>query len=45
MAALEAEKWLVEADSETGLEEVQEAKKSTTNGEVRVPEYRSNPLL
>ncbi|KAL2358165.1 hypothetical protein BJ546DRAFT_1074498 [Cryomyces antarcticus] len=45
MAALEAEKWLVEQDSEitNGVEAENQAEKSQTNGVV--PEYRSNPLL
>lgn len=47
MAALEAEKWLAEQEGETELDDTKEAKKgdATLNGEVRVPEYRSNPLL
>ncbi|QIW95840.1 hypothetical protein AMS68_001358 [Peltaster fructicola] len=47
MAALEAEKWLAEQEGETELDDAKEIKKgdATVNGEVRVPEYRSNPLL
>ena len=47
MAALEAEKWLAEQEGETGPDDAKEVKKgdATLNGEVRVPEYRSNPLL
>jgi thioredoxin reductase (NADPH) len=45
VAALEAEKWLVEQDDSVGneLETENQAEKSQTNGVV--PEYRSNPLL
>lgn len=47
MAALEAEKWLAEQEGETNLDDSKEAKKGEAqiNGQVRVPEYRSNPLL
>lgn len=45
VAALEAEKWLAEQDSNVGntLETENQAEKSQVNG--IVPEYRSNPLL
>jgi len=45
IAALEAEKFLAEADAEVDnlLETENEATKSESNGVV--PEYRSNPLL
>lgn len=45
IAALEAEKFLAEAEAgvENDLETENEAKKSESNGVV--PEYRSNPLL
>jgi thioredoxin reductase (NADPH) len=45
IAALEAEKWLVDQDDSVsnGLETENQAEKSQTNGVV--PEYRSNPLL
>lgn len=45
IAALEAEKFLAEADAEVDnpLEMENEATKSESNG--AVPEYRSNPLL
>ncbi|KAI9656032.1 MAG: thioredoxin-disulfide reductase [Bathelium mastoideum] len=45
IAALEAEKWLAEQDSEVEipLETENQVEKSQTNG--IVPEYRSNPLL
>jgi len=45
VAALEAEKWLMDQDSsvENELEAENQAEKPQTNG--TVPEYRSNPLL
>lgn len=43
IAALEAEKFLAEQESENPLEEETEAIKSSKNNVV--PEYRSNPLL
>ena len=47
MAALEAEKWLAEQDGETEPDDSTEVKKGepAANGKVKVPEYRSNPLL
>lgn len=46
IAALEAEKWLAEQESnETGPEQDGEVRKGDLNGAENAPEYRSNPLL
>ena len=47
IAALEAEKYLAqrEDDDKLDIEKETGAKKGEVNGEVNVPEYRSNPLL
>jgi len=48
MAALEAEKYLVEMESSTGeskIEDDKEVKKSKSQIDGVVPEYRSNPML
>lgn len=48
IAALEAEKYLAEQESESGepqIEKDSEVRKGDLNGAENVPEYRSNPLL